>query len=50
MPIPLVWFAGAAALGWVLKGGADVLDSAARAGRVVIIGGVVYVAYQAVKK
>tara|TARA_R110002073_G_scaffold46499_4_gene126873 strand:+ start:282 stop:434 length:153 start_codon:yes stop_codon:yes gene_type:complete len=50
MPIPVLWIAGAAALGWVLKGGSDVLDSAANAGRVVIVGGVVYVAYRAVTK
>lgn len=47
------WFAyvaGAAAIGWVLKGSGEVIESSAKLGRVVVIGGVVYVAYQVVKK
>lgn len=47
MPAIPLYIAGAAALGYLLRGSADAMDSAASLGRVAVVGGVVYVAYKA---
>lgn len=49
MPYAL-WIGGAAVAGWLFKEAGDAADSAAKLGKIVVIGGVVYVGYRALVK